>query len=86
MVGHASKSDKTADSWLAKLFKMLFVCQQEKKKKKSLTRFSSFKSIQLKTPQTVENNAVTRIVMQSGVNLTLSCDPEIFRENIIRSR
>ena len=86
MVGHASKNDKTTDSWLATLLKGLFVCQQEKKKKKGLKRFSSFKSIELKTPPTVTNNAETRIVMQSGVKLTHSCDPEIFRENIIRSR
>ena len=82
MVGHASKND----SWLAKLFKRLIVCQQEKKKKKGRKRFSSFKAIELKTPPAVRNSAETRVVMQSGVNYTPSCDPEIFKENIIRPR
>ena len=80
------RSQKAKQSWLEKLFKRLFVCQQVRRKKKGLRRFSSFKSIQLVTPPAVEDIQDTRIVMQSGVNFIPAFKPEIFREEIIRSR
>ena len=51
------RSESKSKSWLSKVFLRMFVCHQ-KKKKKGLKRYVSFRSIQLKTPNQDENENV----------------------------
>jgi hypothetical protein len=81
------KNGKQSASWLSKVFKRLFVCQQKKNKnKKGLKKFVSFKSIQLETPNQTENNNVSGIASQKFVDPTSMRDPELFKSKILKSR
>eukprot|EP00092_Neocalanus_flemingeri_P073723 GFUD01091038.1.p1 GENE.GFUD01091038.1~~GFUD01091038.1.p1 ORF type:complete len:179 (+),score=49.83 GFUD01091038.1:41-538(+) len=76
---------KRSQSWLSKVFKRLFVCQQ-KKKKKTLKRYVSFRSIQLKTPDHAENNNVTENVPDKVISSSPLYDPDMFQRDILQSR
>ena len=83
---HTMEKDKAKQSWVGKLLRRIFSCQQKKKKKKELRRFSSFKSVEI--TNTGEERRVgggTRIVMNSGVHL-IPAYQQILSQDIIRSR
>ena len=67
------------------MFVRIFVCRQ-KKKKKGLKRFVSFRSIQLKTPIMAENDNETMIVCEKVKSSKLFNDSGAFQSEIIKSR
>ena len=72
-----NKKRKSYLSLIPKVFVRLFVCRQ-KKKKKGLKRFVSFRSIQLKTQNIAEDD--------TDIISTAVHDQEILQSDIIRSR
>ena len=85
MKDNKHKKSKSSMSWISAVFVRIFVCQQ-KKKKKGLKRFVSFRSIQLKTPIMAENDNETMIVCEKVNSSKLFNDSEVFQSEIVKSR